>query len=70
MSTRHNPPRQHRPHAKRTPVVRHASNRGVGTERKSLPAAYGMLPSAPTVPQQAGMYYARKANRAGRPPLK
>jgi hypothetical protein len=57
--------------SQRTPVARHATNKSVGTD---LPPAYGRVKSRKgssglSAAQQAGSYYARAANRAGRPPL-
>jgi hypothetical protein len=62
MACSHNPPRQL---GGRKSVKRHRE-KSVGTEPNDFtnPAA------KPSAGRQAGMAYARAANRAGRPPLK
>lgn len=55
----------------RKSVTRHDNKKSIGTE---LPPAYGVVrdkkgSSGFTAAQQAGLFYSRAANRAGRPPL-
>lgn len=58
MSHKSNPPCTERDTSK--PVKTHAAKRSVGTHKS---------PAKLNAGQEAATYYARKANRAGRPPL-
>jgi hypothetical protein len=67
MSINHDPPRQHRPNVGRAPVKRHVGMKSVCTDKQ--PNDF-LNPAAPkSAATQAGLYYSRAANRAGRPPL-
>jgi hypothetical protein len=71
MSQNHRPGPRQNVHRARNTVGRHAGHPSVGTstdkQRRAIAAKKGK--TRLTSQQQAGSYYARAANRAGRLPL-